>query len=344
MEKCFGSENNSCYHEQKCISIIPTSAKLSFSDIVGSWKVRWGINRMKYTVTPGLYSIGDPDDDSLIFVTANYKMSFDCLRKELANIDAFILVLDTRGINVWCAAAKGTFGTEELINKINSTNLHQLVSDHTLILPQLSAVGIAAHEVKIKTGFTVIYGPVRAKDIPGFLKNGRKATKKMRMVNFSFADRIVLTPIEIVGAIKPTLIILGVAFLLNLLFLTHITKTEVFTYLSAVLAGCFVVPILLPFIPMRAFTLKGWAIGFLLTIGVVIYNGWLSVTNYDLFKTLSYLLIFPSISSFYAFNFTGSTTFTSESGVNKETKVALPVIFGSIGIGLALIFVQNLLV
>jgi len=102
------------------LKIIQTSTQLTFADIVGSWKARWGINRMNFRVEPGLYSAGNPDSSSPVLVTANYKMSFDSLRKELNELDAWILVLDTKGINVWCAAGKGTFGTQELINRIKA--------------------------------------------------------------------------------------------------------------------------------------------------------------------------------------------------------------------------------
>lgn len=81
-----------------------------FRDISGAWKARWGINRMSYKVPPGLYAVGQPNQDSPVLVSANYKLSFDMLRKELAGLDAWIMVIDTKGINVWCAAGKGTFG------------------------------------------------------------------------------------------------------------------------------------------------------------------------------------------------------------------------------------------
>jgi CO dehydrogenase/acetyl-CoA synthase gamma subunit (corrinoid Fe-S protein) len=76
--------------------------------------MRWGIGRHRYRIEPGLYAVGTPGSDSPVLVTANYKMSFDALRRELGGLDAWILVLETDGINVWCAAGKGTFGTEEV--------------------------------------------------------------------------------------------------------------------------------------------------------------------------------------------------------------------------------------
>ena len=81
---------------------------------------RFRIRRGKHRVTPGLYALGSPTPESPVFVSANYTLSFDALRSSLAGVDGYILVLDTHGINVWCAAGKGTFGTDELVNRSRS--------------------------------------------------------------------------------------------------------------------------------------------------------------------------------------------------------------------------------
>ncbi|HAA05521.1 MAG TPA: acetyl-CoA synthase subunit gamma, partial [Syntrophobacteraceae bacterium] len=110
------------------------------------FKARWGVGWMRYTVNPGLYALGEPDSRSPDFATANYKMSFDHLRRALPEHAAWILVLDTNGVNVCCAAGKGTFGTEELVARIRSSGLEQLVEHRHLILPQLAGPGVAAHQ------------------------------------------------------------------------------------------------------------------------------------------------------------------------------------------------------
>jgi len=135
-----------------------TSSQLTFQDKLGAWKARWGINRMNYKVEPGLYSLGNPDENSPVLVTANYKLTFDSLRKELSGLDAWILVLDTKGINVWCAAGKGTFGTTELVNRLLVVQLEKFVAHRTLILPQLGAPGVSAHELQSLPGSRLFMG------------------------------------------------------------------------------------------------------------------------------------------------------------------------------------------
>jgi len=245
------------------IKIMQTSPQLTFRDKLGAWKVRWGINRMNYKVEPGLYRLGNPGENSPVLVTANYKMTFDSLRKELSELDAWILVLDTKGINVWCAAGAGTFGTKELINRMAITQLYKVVTHRTLILPQLGAPGVSAHEVKKYTGFKVVYGPVRAKDLKRFIRSGMKATPEMRTVKFNVYDRLVLTPVELVSTVKPSLMIFGVLFLLNLIGLGPFGLVDFYGYVGSVIIGCVLTPVLLPLIPGRAFAWKGWLLGFI---------------------------------------------------------------------------------
>ncbi len=319
------------------------STQLQFADTLGSWNARWGIGRMQYAVSPGLYCVGEPDEHSHVLVTANYKMTFDRLRQELAGMNVWILVLDTKGINVWCAAGKGTFGTDELINRIQTVQLDQIVAHRNLILPQLGAPGVAAHTVQKQTGFHVIYGPVRAKDIEAFIRDGLSATKEMREVKFTAADRLVLTPMEVVGSIKPTVIIFGVLFILNAIGLGHYGLTDLYAYLGAIFVGGVLTPVLLPWIPGRAFSVKGLLLGLLWAVGVNIINGWPGTPTYGWLKAIAYLLILPAIAAYSSMNFTGASTFTSLSGVDKEMKIALPAMILAVFSGVVLLLISDFL-
>lgn len=323
------------------IKVTKTSTQFTFRDILGAWKVRWGINRMDYKVDPGLYSVGKPNPNSPVLVSANYKLSFDMLRKELKGLDAWILVIDTKGVNVWCAAGKGTFGTQELLNRIAVVQLAKVVSHRILIVPQLGAPGISAHEITKFSGFKVIYGPVKAKDIPAFIDSGMKATEEMRTVTFSTYDRLVLTPVELVGSFKVSLMIFGILFLLNLLGFGPFGFVDFYAYIGAVIVGCVLTSVLLPWIPGRAFAWKGWLLGLIWAVLVNGLNGWPNLPQYSFLRALGYLLILPPVSAYYAMNFTGSSTFTSFSGVLKEMRVALPAIIISIFLGAVLILVNS---
>jgi len=320
------------------------SSSLTWADRLGTFKARWGIGRMHYTVEPGLYALGKPDEKSPVVVTANYKMSFDKLREALPGRDVWILVLDTKGINVWCASGKGTFGTRELVNRIKSSGLEQVVSHRELILPQLSGPGVAAHLVKRLSGFKVIYGPIRAKDLLAFFENGLKATPKMRLKTFTTWERMVLVPMEIVGALRSSLIILPILFLLAFLGragegwiqAANHGLFAVGAMVVAILCGAVLTPLLLPWLPGRAFSLKGAILGLLAAMVFFSFSRISWMTSRGGLEALSWLLLIPALSAFLAMNFTGASTYTSLSGVKKEMGWALPLEIGAAIVGFAL--------
>lgn len=312
----------------------------SKADIWEHIKLRWSIGRNHSRLKPGVYAVGHPTPDSDVFVTANYKLSFNHLRKALHGLSAWILVLDTEGVNVWCAAGKGTFGTRELTYRVKAHQIEKLVNHKRLIVPQLGATGISAHEVMNFTGFKVIYGPVRASDIPSFILHNYKSTPQMRRVTFPLWERTKLIPVELVYG-KYYLILVPLLFLFfagfnsrgySLSNALNIGGKSVFNLLVAYLAGCVATPILLPYIPFKRFALKGLIIGWLFSILLFIYN----FIEYSWIDSAAWLLIIGSISSFLAMNFTGSSTFTSLSGVKKEMKVMLPAQIAAASIGCVL--------
>jgi len=334
---------------QTPLGIVPQVASaLHRRDTWGTVKARFGVGRMDYAVDPGLYAIGHPDGNSPVFVSANYKMSFDALRSSLPGRNGWILVLDTDGINVWCAAGKGTFGTDELVRRIESSGLKQLVNHRTLILPQLAGPGVSAYEVKKRSGFTVHYGPIRAEDLPVYLESGLRATPAMRRKSFTLKERAVLIPIELVEALKPTLLILPVLFLVGGLGnhggfwsgALHDGLFAVMAFLSAVVAGAVLNPILLPYLPGKAFSTKGFFIGAIMAAFVLSLRGFNWQTVRGLLEAASWLLIIPALSAYLAMNYTGCSTFTSLSGVRKEMRWALPLEIGFASCG-SLIWVTS---
>ncbi|MDH4226667.1 MAG: mercury methylation corrinoid protein HgcA [Deltaproteobacteria bacterium] len=293
--------------------------------------------RMNYSIEPGLYSIGTPSKDSHVFVTANYKLSFDVLRRELKGINAHILVLDTKGINVWCAAGKGTFGTEELVTRIFKARLGSHVSHGKIIVPLLGAPGVAAHEVKRQTGFHVIYGPANARDIKAFIDNNMKTTPKMRVPDFGYVDRLVLTPMEFIPALKTLPYVAAFLFIIAGIgekgFL-YADATDalplVILSLATIFTGALITPVILPLVPIRSFALKGLITGILATFGVLYISGISAAENTAL--TVFAYAFFPAVSSYLALQFTGATAYTNKSGVAKELKYALPLYKAAIAV------------
>jgi len=298
---------------------------LGLGDWLGSLRARLGVSRDRYRIAPGLYSVGAACADSAVLVTANYKLSFDALRRELAGIDAWILVLDTRGVNVWCAAGKKTFGTDEVVRQVQRARLEKVVSHRQLILPQLGAPGVAAHLVRKACGFTLVWGPIRARDLKEFLATDRQATAVMRQLTFTMAERVVLIPVEISLIVKPSLWILPALFVLSAVS-PHFSLALVWqrgrdlttAFGAGVVSGAVLTPILLPWLPWRSFYLKGLLTGLIGGLAVVVGRravGW---------DALAMVLFCMAVSSYAAMNFTGATPYASPSGVEKEMRRGLP--------------------
>ena len=300
------------------------------TDRLGAIKVRLGLRRMRHAVKPGLYAVGSPTAESPVFASANYKLSFDHLRRELEGIDGWIMIIDTKGINVWCAAGKGTFGTEEIVRRIEVTRLAEIVSHRQIIVPQLGAPGVAAHEVRRRSSFRVIYGPVRASDIPEFLDADMKASPDMRRVLFNIGDRLVLVPMELVQWSRYAFFTAVILFLFTGLsrngyvFPGLAGGREALLLFLAFLAGGTLVPVFLPWLPGRALSWKGMSMGLLLAAVLVIVGLIPSAQIAGQLETAAWMLLMPAIGAFMAMNFTGATTYTSLSGVKKEMRFAVP--------------------
>ncbi|NWF54474.1 MAG: acetyl-CoA synthase subunit gamma, partial [Syntrophaceae bacterium] len=219
----------------------------------------------------------------------------------------------------------------------------KVVEHRELILPQLGAPGVAAHLVKKLSGFKATYGPILAKDLPAFLEAGKKATPEMRRKAFSVRERAALIPIELVHVLKPLGFILPAVFFAGGLsgggaFWQNAVTHGLFAAAALVLAlimGAVLTPLLLPYLPGRAFALKGLFLGILgVVFLLMIFGGGTGRAGF--LERLSWVLLVPAISAFLAMNFTGASTYTSLSGVKKEMRWALPLEIGGGAIGLVL--------
>jgi hypothetical protein len=231
-----------------------------------------------------------------------------------------------------------------LVGRIRASGLEQVVNHRELILPQLAGPGVSAHQVKKLSGFKVVYGPIRAKDLGAFLDAGLKATPEMRRKTFTTWERTVLTPVELVGAMKAGVFILPIFFFLGGLggpgsYWIKAWNHGLFAVqalLLAILAGAVLTPVLLPFLPGRAFSLKGFWLGMIAAVILVTIRGVDFATTAGFLEILAWLLLVPATTAYLAMNFTGCSTYTSLSGVKKEMRFALPMEIAAGFVGLVL--------
>lgn len=207
--------------------------------------------------------------------------------------------------------------------------VRKLVDHQQLIVPQLAATAVSAHDVKKQSGFRVIFGPVRASALQKFIADGNQADEAMRTVTFSMLERMVLVPVEFYLLSKQLLIVLLVGVALSGIGPGVFSVAAMFDRglifvimtLAAVCSGALLVPLFLPWLPGRQFWIKGLFPALL--VGLCCLWGFDTVLI-D-FEKAAMLLWSVAISSYLAMNFTGSTPFTSPSGVEYEMKRGLLV-------------------
>ena len=312
-------------------------------DRLGTCRARLGLDRNNYTVNPGLYAIGQPGPEAPVVVTANYKLTFDTVRFALAGRDLWLLVADTRGINIWCAGGKGTFSAAGISEQVRKTGLERIVSHRRLILPQLGANGVRARDLRKACGFEAVFGPIRAEDLPRYLDRG--VDEAMREVTFSLKERAAVIPVELVLGWKLILASFLVAAVLSLIgpdFSVHAVWQRWILAASAtglgLAAGAVFFPLLLPALRTRLFSLGGAGLGLALAVllpAIFPQPSWAAVTGAGLWTM--------SLASWLALNFTGSTPYTSPSGVEKEMRKAIPILAGSTILSVILFVTGNFL-
>ncbi len=219
----------------------------------------------------GLYRIGNPDRHSPVLVTGNYELTVRRLVAAIdGKVDCWLVVANSRGINVWCAAGGGHFTAEDVIAAIKTSGVTEVVDHHALILPQLCANGVDGWKIRQETRWGVHWGPVRASDIPAYLKAGRKKNEAMRHAEFPLKARLEMT----------TVTLIFYAILLIIPFLIF-WRPYALLLLGLTAAMAYFYGIFLPWIPGRDGPVKGGVLTALTLAGLVIWSlGWdhLSVT------------------------------------------------------------------
>lgn len=315
------------YHEIDTLRVPILKRDLTSGDKIGQLKVRIGIGRYSYEIPTGLYLLGDPEKANQIIVTCNYKLTIDYLRINIKSEGVYLLVLDTFGINVWCAAGKGTFGTKELIYQLTMWDIKKKLKIRRVILPQLGATSMEPHLVRKLTGISVVYGPVDGKDLDKFIQDGLMCDEDMRTVKFPLKDRLALTPIEFIQTLKYWFIsfiaiyIAGFMFAKGGLGVYQSLKLSTVVLLSNLL-GTVVFPVVLPILPFKSFAIKNILLNIPFIVMIFIL-GMIELGSVSAIFTVLLLMDVLLYIGFLGFRFTGSTTFTSFSGVKYEGRVLI---------------------
>ncbi|MHA1338753.1 MAG: acetyl-CoA decarbonylase/synthase complex subunit gamma [Promethearchaeota archaeon] len=92
-------------------------------------------------VDAGLYQIGEPDKNSPVFMTSNYRMTKIPVEQDLkdAHINGWLLVVDTDGLGIEAGVAGGQLNAEKVAEAIKQYKVFEKVDHRILVIPGLAA-------------------------------------------------------------------------------------------------------------------------------------------------------------------------------------------------------------
>jgi len=153
------------------------------------------------------------------------------------------------------------FNTRSVVSAIKTSGIENLVDHRRLILPPLGAPGIKAKDIKDQTGWSVRWGPVRAKDIPLYLETGQKRNERMKRVTYNWFERLDTAS----GSIFPFFFLGAVGFII---FDGHL----LLDYLAVGVAAFFFFMLACPWLPGKRGLTKVIFLEAILGIAFLVYE------------------------------------------------------------------------
>ena len=123
------------------------------------------------TVTPGIYEIGNPDENSPVLVTTNFALTYFIVSGEIegSKVPCWLIIHDSEGLSVMTAWAAGKFSGDDVGLAIKKCGIMDKVKHTELIIPGYAAA-ISGDVEEELPGWTITVGPREAAHIPAFLK------------------------------------------------------------------------------------------------------------------------------------------------------------------------------
>ncbi len=194
-----------------------------------------------HSARTGLVRIGKPGRGSPVLVTCNFTLTVRRMKDTLRGHDAWLLVANSKGINVWCAAGGGHLTHHDIISVIRTSHIESEVDHREVILPQLAATGVERRRITETTGFSTRWGPARLEDLPAFLDRGARVHKRERFMRFPLWERL-----EMASMWGVTMLIIALPIVAALAGWRTAGATEV--AVAAMIAGLFA---LVPWLQVR---------------------------------------------------------------------------------------------
>jgi acetyl-CoA decarbonylase/synthase complex subunit gamma len=127
--------------------------------------------RKPVSVESGVKSFGRPNPDSPVLITTNYALTYFTVESDIksANLDCYLIVVDTGGLSVESAVAGRYFTADSIRDALKAYNVSSLVSHNVLIIPGLAAR--LSGETEEASGWRILVGPKDSSGIPQYLRD-----------------------------------------------------------------------------------------------------------------------------------------------------------------------------
>ena len=276
------------------------------------------------SIEPGIYKSGNPDENSPIIVTGNYEFTYIKVMRDLQGIDAWVLCIDSNGINVWCAARGDDFGNNQLLEAIKSTGIQYFTAKKRLILPQLSAGGISIPQLpkfSEKFPFKIVYGPIWSKYLKQYLSEKKnQKEEKMKRANFNPFHRLRAGITHITFLFRKIFFLPLITLLIINSIFTWLNLFNRIFWILDILIGIGISNFLITaFFPIsnftRSFIKKGIFFGI---ISIFFLGGLMWILGRSLIYTFLNLTIFFWLSLFTTMSFSGYTMSTNPREIQIE--------------------------
>lgn len=126
-----------------------------------------------------IYEFHNPDENSLIFMTTNFALTFFAVANELENLDvpSYLIVAPTDGMSVLTAWSAEKFTAKTAAQTLKKWNFAEKVKNRKIIIPGLLAHMKEELEQGLE-GFQIVTGTVNAYEISDFVNNLKTPSKR----------------------------------------------------------------------------------------------------------------------------------------------------------------------
>jgi len=126
--------------------------------------------RKPVAVEPGLKVLGTPDENSPVFFTTNFALTYYTVASDIENskINAYLIVVDTEGMSVDSGVAGRKLTAEKVADAIKAAGIESKVKHRKLIIP--GKASRISGEIEELSGWKVQVGPRDSSEISKYLQ------------------------------------------------------------------------------------------------------------------------------------------------------------------------------